>query len=439
MIGCDNSVCIHTHGTCTCKVPGPPSDVETSRGRELACNSLNDLSGRCSGRRTFALALGTAHGSPRPFDLASAMDDDGATAAEFLWEQIAGSLDPVELHEVEKVVGASAVRESEDVYAEVRALREILSECAADTEAALATRGALGPPAVGLLQLELSQLVGQLRERAAAAGAPEDALLPPAASEARQALDSVLGTGSRPGSTSSGRLSLRDMRGGSDGGSRPSTASRPGSRLSDVEHWGGGGGGDSPFSRPQTARSAGSRPQTAASQLSSRETASRPHTPGSDGGGGGGDGGSVVAEAVQGGRRSRGGTVIAQLRAALDEEREELLAQAEQLRLSIDDEHESAAEFARPPPGLAQLHELKRALQRSVAHSDHAAHLHRQLPRDRDRRALSRYAPLPGAGGGAAEGGGAAGGAAEGGAGGAGAARASSRLRRLVQEHADVG
>ena len=333
------------------------------------------------------------------------MDDDGATAAEFLWEQIAGSLDPVELHEVEKVVGASAVRESEDVYAEVRALREILSECAADTEAALATRGALGPPAVGLLQLELSQLVGQLRERAAAAGAPEDALLPPAASEARQALDSVLGTGSRPGSTSSGRLSLRDMRGGSDGGSRPSTASRPGSRLSDVEHWGGGGGGDSPFSRPQTARSAGSRPQTAASQLSSRETASRPHTPGSDGGGGGGDGGSVVAEAVQGGRRSRGGTVIGQLRAALDEEREELLAQAEQLRLSIDDEHESAAEFARPPPGLAQLHELKRALQRSVAHSDHAAHLHRQLPRDRDRRALSRYAPLPGAGGGAAEGG----------------------------------
>ena len=198
------------------------------------------------------------------------MDDDGGAAAEFLWEQIAGSLDPVELHEVEKVVGASAVRESEDVYAEVRALREILSECAADTEAALATRGALGPPAVGLLQLELSQLVGQLRERAAAAGAPEDALLPPAASEARQALDSVLGTGSRPGSTSSGRLSLRDMRGGSDGGSRPSTASRPGSRLSDVEHWGGGGGGDSPFSRPQTARSAGSRPQTAAVSVSRR-------------------------------------------------------------------------------------------------------------------------------------------------------------------------
>ena len=31
------------------------------------------------------------------------MDDDGATAAEFLWEQIAGSLDPVELHEVDRV------------------------------------------------------------------------------------------------------------------------------------------------------------------------------------------------------------------------------------------------------------------------------------------------------------------------------------------------
>ena len=44
-----------------------------------------------------------------------------------------------------------------------------------------------------------------------------------------------------------------------------------------------------------------------------------------------------------------------------------------------------------------------------------------------------------GDGEGEGEGGGAAGGAAEGGAGGAGAARASSRLRRLVQEHADVG
>ena len=284
------------------------------------------------------------------------MDDDGGTAAEFLWEQIAGSLDPVELHEVEKVVGASAVRESEDVYAEVRALREILSECAADTEAALATRGALGPPAVGLLQLELSQLVGQPRARGGGRRARGRAARRP---EARQALDSVLGTGSRPGSTSSGRLLCCATCAGSDGGSRPSTASRPGSRLSDVEHWGGGGGGDSPFSRPQTARSAGSRrrrrrrssrrarrraartrpaPTAAAAAAAAAATAAR-----------------SSPRRCRGGRRSRGGTVIGQLRAALDEEREELLAQAEQLRLSIDDEHESrriraAAAGARPAP-----------------------------------------------------------------------------------------
>mgnify|MGYP004284915237 FL=1 len=111
--------------------------------------------------------------------------------------------------------------------------------------------------------------------------------------------------------------------------------------------------------------------------------------------GGGGDGG-VVAEAVAGGR---GGAVIAQLRAALEEERRALLVQAEQLRLSLDDECDYREESAVPPPSVPEMTQLKLALQDSLARAEHAASapaLRASLgSRDHDRRALNRLKPLP--------------------------------------------
>ena len=113
------------------------------------------------------------------------------------------------------------------------------------------------------------------------------------------------------------------------------------------------------------------------------------------GGAGGGDGG-VVAEAVAGGR---GGAVIAQLRAALEEERRALLVQAEQLRLSLDDECEYREDSAVPPPSVPEMTQLKLALQDSLAQAEHAASapaLRASLgSRDHDRRALNRLKPLP--------------------------------------------
>ena len=52
----------------------------------------------------------------------------------FLWEQISESIDPVELEEVQRVVGNSLVSACTDIYAEVRALREIMADYSADTD-----------------------------------------------------------------------------------------------------------------------------------------------------------------------------------------------------------------------------------------------------------------------------------------------------------------
>ena len=164
---------------------------------------------------------------------------------------------------MQRVIGLSLVNACADIYAEVRALREIHRDYAAATDdlvksSASLPRATSSAPA-GLVQLELKSLVGQLRKRAAASGAHEDALLPVPSSPHRTALESVLreevdggGGGDerartqhiRPDTADSERLSLRKMRLGG-GGSRPSTAS--------IE-----GGG----SRPPTS-SAGSRPVTA--------------------------------------------------------------------------------------------------------------------------------------------------------------------------------
>ena len=77
-----------------------------------------------------------------------------------------------------------------------------------------------------------------------------------------------------------------------------------------------------------------------------------------------------MAEAVAGGR---GGAVIAQLRAALEEERRALLVQAEHLRLSLDDECDYRAESAVPAPSVPEMTQLKLALQESLARAEHEA------------------------------------------------------------------
>ena len=47
--------------------------------------------------------------------------------------------------------------------------------------------------------------------------------------------------------------------------------------------------------------------------------------------------------------------VVSRLRAALEEERQALLGQAEALRLAIDDEHDYRGRVARPAPSLTSL------------------------------------------------------------------------------------
>ena len=409
------------------------------------------------------------------------VEEEPPAEQSFLWEQIASSLDEVELHEVRRVVGEVLVQSLEDVYAEVRALADILDEYSAATNDLVSRadeqRQVLGSPAGGLLQQELRHLVRHLGSISAARGAPADALLPPMDTKQRRSLDALLradGEHSRPRTASSvgSRESVRHLRrvghasegrprlagkataegplsacqklgarahapastwlslpprpgaeprpprtrgwssvrpppppattrpfnGRSVGCSRPGTASRPStaSRPGTGVSGGGGGGGGS---RPQTSGSAGSsqgRPQTNDSVGRPTTGASTGSTSNAESGGGGGGGGGVVAEAVAGGR---GGAVIAQLRAALEEERRALLVQAEQLRLSLDDECDYREESAVPPPSVPEMTQLKLALQESLARAEHEASapaLRASLgSRDHERRALNRLKPLP--------------------------------------------
>ena len=149
------------------------------------------------------------------------VEEEPPTEQSFLWEQIASSLDEVELHEVRRVVGEVLVQSLEDVYSEVRALGDILDEYSAETNdlvtRAVEQRQVLGSPAGGLLQQELRHLVRHLGSMAAAHGAPADALLPPAHTKQRQSLDVLLraeGELSRPRTASSAesRESVRHLR-----------------------------------------------------------------------------------------------------------------------------------------------------------------------------------------------------------------------------------
>ena len=149
------------------------------------------------------------------------VEDEPPTGQSFLWEQIASSLDEVELHEVRRVVGEVLVQSLEDVYSEVRALVDILDEYSAVTNDLVSRadeqRQVLGSPAGGLLQQELRHLVRHLGSISAAHGAPADALLPPMHTQQRRSLDVLLraeGELSRPRTASSveSRESVRHLR-----------------------------------------------------------------------------------------------------------------------------------------------------------------------------------------------------------------------------------
>ena len=97
--------------------------------------------------------------------------EDGAVDEGFLWEQITSSLDQVELYEVRRVVGEKLVQSCEDIYAEVRALREIVAEYSAATDGLVdGQQPQISSSAAGLVALEVQQLAGFLKSRAAAAG-----------------------------------------------------------------------------------------------------------------------------------------------------------------------------------------------------------------------------------------------------------------------------
>ena len=104
-------------------------------------------------------------------------DDGGSEQQPFLWEQISESIDPVELEEIRRVVGDALVSACSDVYAEVRALQEILADYSAGTDELVKRRTAvprsLGSQPAGLVQMELKSLVTQLRKRAAAVAGSE--------------------------------------------------------------------------------------------------------------------------------------------------------------------------------------------------------------------------------------------------------------------------
>lgn len=76
------------------------------------------------------------------------------------------------------------------------------------------------------------------------------------------------------------------------------------------------------------------------------------------------------------------------------QERMALLAQTEQLRLSIYDEHDYRDKVTAPPPSLSAMHELKRQLQHCLELHDHTAGAPVRAATPR-RGALSRYTPLP--------------------------------------------
>ena len=269
--------------------------------------------------------------------------------ADFLWEQIAASVDAVELHEVRRVVGGDLVQACADMYAEVRALRDILQDFSQATDQLVEETSTqsetMRASHAGLVALEVKQLVAHLL----AAGSSADSILPKGGRKQRLALESLLGEASglprrpRTAQAAGSRSSLREIRemgGRQEGFDRltldGSDARRPHTttgtehthhHAARLEYGEPGAGGI----RPLSASSAGSRPSTARPPTGSTGAtgvgASRPATASSVASGDS----SLAAEALHTG--DRGSVVVVALRSALEEERLALLAQTEQVSL----------------------------------------------------------------------------------------------------------
>jgi hypothetical protein len=275
--------------------------------------------------------FGSSIGVAAPFD----------HGMEFLWEQIEASVPAVELHEVRRVVGSDLVQSCEDIYAEVRALRDILHDFSATTDALVRESTSkvevLRASNVGLVALEVKQLVAYLLQaRPGAARPPADSLLPKAALSQQLALEAILGEGAasprrpRTACPAGARSSLREMRGMAERQEgfdrltlysgeprRPyTTTGAECTRYRATTEW---AGACADASRPLSASYGGSRPSTArlpaGSTGATGSAVSRPATASSSAS----VDSSLTAEALHGG--DRGSAVVMALRAALEEVR----------------------------------------------------------------------------------------------------------------------
>jgi len=352
-------------------------------------------------------------------EAAEAAETTGMAGHEFLWEQISASVEPVELHEVRRVVGEERVQACEDMYAEVRALQDILSEFSAVTDEMLAQSSSqaqlVRASGAGLVALEVKALVSHLLSaRPGALSSSADTLLPKIGRAQQRALQSILGEADvlprrpRTAQPTVSRSSLREMRGlagrqqGFDRLTLGEAEPRRPATTTGVEH--SRTRADEEFSsagikciRPLTPNSGGSRPSTARPPTGSTgatgNTTSRPPTASSATSADS----ALTAETLNNG--DRGSAVIVALRAALEEERLTLLAQTEQLHLSLEDEVEFRERSVVPPPSLTELQALKKALNESIAQQEHARNSPAlRAPTPRERRALSSFTPMADAG-----------------------------------------
>ncbi len=273
------------------------------------------------------------------------LDASAPTPDAYLWEQIVASVDPAEVPELLRVVGLRRAAASEDVYAEVRALRAILEQYTNETQQVLND----ATPADRLLSQELEQLVAHLRAHAKSAGRSVDALLSATNSKQRRKLENLV-LGGAPERPQSAHVDARGtgaalLRARTAERHRPTSAAVSSIAALGAAPTGGTrhGDGSSECSRPSTGRGA-----------TGPASSSRPSSPG-----------YAPMEHLDVSASGGGSDVIAALQAALEEERRALLAQAEQLRLSLDDEAELRDRTL--PLTLSELQGLKQALQETVA------------------------------------------------------------------------
>ena len=348
-----------------------------------------------------------------------------------LWEQVESSVeDDVVLLRIHRGVGFTLVDSCKQVYDEYRALQSIHEEYATGTESLVTRRMPMATSSTParLVLLEVEGLVALLRQRAADAGASDDALLPVDALQ----IDAILGNSSNspertrsslliseaPGTSPDPvstpplrrsfpiappeRLSLRKLSQLSSSSKSSATApSSPSTSASSCCV--------SPREPPPSPRGphaplhtvARSRPPSARLCLSSNASNdmsspkafgdSRPSTSGTSHAFGDSRPASGKPHA------SRGTLVLSRLRSALEEEKDALLAHIAALRLAIDDEHDYRERVVtQPTPSLPSLIELKRILQKALSQTEAMAALNPAVTagtRAGLRGELSRHGP----------------------------------------------